>query len=220
MPDHRSEPPVADIRLLFPRWIRRLLLCLGIFVLYSQLVSAGLTAVYRYSPWEPSFVDGHDPEIFEPGTYTLLQPPEGIGSAADLRAVGWRIELSPIRYAAWAVLAPVLGSAALFFAWAARAGWLSRCMLFLGSCVGITAAIYIKIYEFEEGAIGWAFSAGTMTDMLPPNPPHPIYGYAELVGSLFLPIALYLAIALFLLGSAGWMVVRWSSGAIRRRHSP
>ncbi|MCI0429533.1 MAG: hypothetical protein L0210_03180 [Rhodospirillales bacterium] len=220
MAANEIEKPSGDVRYLFSRRVRRLLFYIGLFVLYSQLVSAGLTGVYRYSPWELSFVDGGHPSIFDPWTLTLLQPPEGIGTINDLQAIGWKIEYSPTQYAVWAILPPLFGSAALMFATIARRGWPARCLLFIGSCLGIAAAIVIKLYEWGAGSIGWAWDHGIMTDMTLPNPPHPIYGYAELIGSLFLPIAVYMAIAAFIVVSGLWRLVRTSISAARGRLHP
>lgn len=206
-----------ESQFFFSRRIRRVLSYVGLFVLYSQLVSAGLTGVYRYSPWELSFVDGGHPEIFEPWTFTVLQAPWGVGTIDDLQAIGWKIEYSPTRYAAWAILAPILGSAALLFAAVARKRWIGLCLLLLGSCLGISAAIVIKLYEWGEGSIGWAWDHGIMTDMTLPNPPHPIYGYVELIGSLFLPIVVYMAIVAFIVISSLRRLVRWSIWAARGR---
>ncbi len=211
------DMPDDDPRFLFSKRIRRMLFYVCLFVLYSQLVSAGLTGVYRYSPWELSFVDGGHPAVFAPWTLTLLQPPEGIGTIDDLQAIGWKIEYSPIQYAAWTILPPMLGSGALLFAAVARRGWLARCLLFLGSCLGIAAAIVIKLYEWGVGSIGWAWDHGTMTDMTLPNPPHPIYGYAELIGSFFLPIVVYMSIIVFIVVSTVSGLIRSSIGLVRKR---
>lgn len=80
---------------LFSKRIRRLSFYAGLFVLYSQLVSAGLTGIYRYSPWEKTWMDGGDPPIFDYWTVTLLQPPERIGTSADWLAVGRNVGGSP-----------------------------------------------------------------------------------------------------------------------------
>jgi hypothetical protein len=102
------DVPRDERPFLFSVGIRRVLFYSGLFVLYSQLVSASLTGVYRYSPRELSLVDGGNPEVFDPWTFTLLQAPEGIGTINDLQAIGWRIEYSPIRYALWAIVPPIL----------------------------------------------------------------------------------------------------------------
>jgi len=91
----------------------------------------------------------------------------------------------------------------------AAGGWLPRCLLLLGSILGIAAAILIKMYEWGNGSIGWAFMSGIITDRTLPHVPHPIYGYAELIGSLFLPIIAYAAIVVFVVVSALWRLVRW-----------
>lgn len=197
-----------DAPYLFSRRIRRLLFYIGLFVLYSQLVSAGLTGVYRYSPLEKTWFDGGDPPIFNSWTLTVLQPPEGIGTSADWLAVGRDARYSPIQYTAWALIAPILGSAALFLGAFAEAGWRPRCMLLLGSLLGVVAAFAIKLHELAHGSIGWAYISFSITDRTLPHAPHPIYGYAELIGSLFLPIAAYAAIVLFIVASAGWRLVR------------
>ena len=158
-----------DGRFLFSRRLRRILLYVGLFVLYSQLVSTGLTGVYRYSPWELSFVDGGDPAVFDPSTFTLLQPPEGIGTINDLQALGWKIEYSPTLYAVWAILPPMLGSGALLLGAVARRGWPARCLLLLGSCLGIAAAGAIKLHEWGAGSIGWAWDHQTLTNVTLPQ---------------------------------------------------
>lgn len=213
------DEPGGERRFLFSRKIRRVLFYAGLFVLYSQLVGAGLTGVYRYTPWELSFVDGGDPEVFEPCTLTFLQPPEGMGTINDLQAIGWKIEYSPIRYALWAIVPPILGFGALLLSSIARKTWLVRCLLLLGSCIGIAAAIVIKLYEWGAGSIGWAFSHGIMTDMTLDSPPHPIYGYVELIGSFFLPIAVYTTIVAFILISGLRQLIRWSIWLARGRLS-
>lgn len=203
-------------RLFSPR-IRLLLFYVGLFVLYSQLVSSGLTGVYRYSPSELSHVDGGHPEIFDPWTLTLLQPPDGIGTINDMQAVGWKIEYHPIRYAVWSIVPPVLGSATLLFASVAGSGWVARCLLILGSCLGVAAAIVIKLFEWAAGSIGWAWQLGHMTNMNLPNPPHPVYGYAELFGGFFMPIAVHVAIIVFVVASSGWGIIGLMIGAVRNR---
>ncbi len=212
--EHRDES-----RFLFSRWIRRLLFYVGLFVLYSQLVSAGLTGVYRYSPWEPTWMDGGHPAIFDPCTLTLLQPPAGVGTIENWRAIGWDIEFSPARYLGWAIIGPILGSAALFFASVARTGWRPRCMLLIGSCLGVVAAVAIKLHEWLRGSIGWAELARTITDGTLPHAPHPIYGYAEFIGSLFLPIVVYVSIVLFLMISSTWIALRSWIAAFRKHPS-
>lgn len=213
----QSRNVEGNTQFLFSRRLRRLLFYIGLFVLYSQLVSAGLTGVYRYSPWELSFVDGGNPGIFDPWTFTLLQPPEGLGTINDLQAIGWRIEYSPIRYAHWTIVPPILGSAGLLFATIAGTGWFARCLVVLGCCLGIAAAILIKLHEFAGGSIGWAWDHGHLTDGTLPNPPHPIYGYAELIGSLYLPIAIYLAIVVYIVVSGARALFCWSKQAVRTR---
>jgi hypothetical protein len=201
---------------LFPPRLRRVLFILALFVLYSQLVSAGLTMVYRYSPSEDTFLDGGSPDIFQPGVFTLLQPPEGIGTITDVRAVGWRVEGTPLSYAAWAIVMPIVGSAAIFFATAAGRTWLPRCLLLLGSCLGLAAAVLIKLHEWAVGSIGWAIDAGSSTNFAIDYPPHPIYGYLEFIGSLFLPMAVYSAIVFFLVAAALGFLIRRSTNAISR----
>jgi hypothetical protein len=208
-----------DRRHLLSKNIRRLLFYAGLFVLYSQLVSAGLTGIYRYSPWEKTLLDGGDPPIFDYGTVTLLQPPEGLGTSADWLAVGRDVGISPFRYAAWAVIAPILGSAALLFASCAGRGWRPRSLLLLGSLVGIAAAILIKIHEWAHGSIGWAFTSGVITDRTLPYAPHPVYGYAELIGSFFLPIIVYASIVFFVVVSSTWVMLRSTTTAFQKRRS-
>jgi hypothetical protein len=204
---------------LFSKSIRRVLFYSGLFVLYSQVVSAGLTGVYRYSLSELSFGYGGDPDMFDPWTFTLLQPPEGIGTINDLQAIGWKIEYSPIRYALWTIFPPIFGSVGLLFASIAGTGRVVRCLVVLGSCLGIAAAILIKLDEFTGGSIGWAWHHMTRTHGSLPNPPHPIYGYAELIGSLHLPIATYLALVVYIVVSSTWGLIGWSIRAVRNRHN-
>lgn len=191
-----------ESQFLFSRRMRRWFWYLALFVLYSQLASAGLTGVYRYWPWERTFLDGGNPSVFDPYTLTLLQPPLGVGTIENWRAVGRDLEFSWPAYAAWAIVAPALGSAGLFFATVAGKGWLPRCLLLLGSCLGVVAAVAIKLYEWFMGSIGWAFLAGVITDRTLPHVPHPIYGHAELAGSLFLPLGVYASIVFFLVISS------------------
>ncbi|MGE0116807.1 MAG: hypothetical protein AB7S71_14805 [Dongiaceae bacterium] len=214
-----TDGPKSERPFLLSKRVRRVLFYAGLFVLYSQLVSAGLTGVYRYTPWEPTWLDGGHPTIFDPCTLTLLQPPEGIGTIENWRAVGWNIEFSPARYIAWAAAAPILGSAALFFASVAGAGWRPRALLFVGSCLGVAAAVAIKIHEAIRGSISWAIVARRFTDGTLLHAPHPIYGYAELIGSLFLPIAIYMAIVVYILVSSARVLLRWSMQRVRTRQA-
>ena len=209
----RTEQP----RYLFSKRVRRLLLYVGLFVLYSQLVSAGLTGVYRYSPWELAFIDGGNPEVFDPWTFTLLQPPEGIGTINDLQAIGWTIEYSAIRYALLTIFPPMFGSAGLLFASIAGTGWFARCLVVLGSCLGIAAAILIKLDEFTGGSLGWAWHHTTLTHGSLPHPPHPLYGHVELIGSLPLPIATYVALVVYIGVSTAWGLIRRSIRTVRDR---
>lgn len=61
----QSEDSPNKISNLYSNWTRRLMLYLGLFIAYSQLVSIGLTSVYRYSLSEPALVDGGSPGIFD-----------------------------------------------------------------------------------------------------------------------------------------------------------
>jgi hypothetical protein len=65
MQANQSEDSANKISYLYSSRTRRLMLCLGQFVAHSQIVSIGLTGVYRYSPSEPALVDGSSPGIFE-----------------------------------------------------------------------------------------------------------------------------------------------------------
>ncbi len=217
MQGNQSGKVEDDARFLFSRRLRRLLFYVGLFVLYSQLVSAGLTGVYRYSPWEKTWFDGGDPPIFDSWTLTLLQPPAGIGTSADWLAVGRDLRYSPFRYAAWAIMPPVLGSTALLFASMAGPGWRPRCLLLFGSVLGLVAAIAIKLHEWAHGSIGWAVLSHGITDRTLPHEPHPIYGYAELIGSFFLPIVVYMTIIVFIVVSTVSGLIRSSIGAVRKR---
>ena len=210
----------GDTCFLFSRRIRRLLFYVGLFTLYSQLASAGLTGVYRYSPWEKTWMDGGHPPVFDYCTLTVIQPPEGIGTSADWLAVRRDVGGSPFWYAAWAVVPPLLGSATLLMASSAAGGWLPRCLLLLGSILGIAAAILVKMHEWAHGSVGWAFMSGIITDRTLPHAPHPIYGYVELIGSLFLPIIAYAAIVVFVVVSALWGLARWSIGLAGGRQHP
>ena len=212
-----NQQDTQEAPYLFSKRVRRRLFYVGLFVLYSQLVSAGLTGIYRYSPWELSFGYGGDPDIFDPWTFTVLQPPEGIGTINDLQAIGWKIEYSPVRYALWTIFPPLFGSAGFLFASIAGTGWFARCLVVLGSCLGIAAAILIKLHEFAGGSIGWAWDHGRLTDATLLNPPHPIYGHAELIGSLQLPIATYLALVIYIVVSSAWGLIGWSIRAVRNR---
>lgn len=216
---HRLAITAPDHQFLFSKRIRRALLCIGLFVLYSQLVSAGLTGVFRYSPWEKTFLDGGDPPVFDYWTVTLLQPPEGLGTNADWLAVGRDAGISPFRYAAWAVVGPILGSATVLFASRAGRGWRARSLLLLGSLLGIAAAVLIKIHEWSHGSIGWAFESGIITDRTLPYAPHPVYGYAELIGSFFLPIIIYASIVIFVVVSSAWGMLRSAIAAFQKRWS-
>jgi hypothetical protein len=216
---HRLAITAPHHRFLFSKKIRWALLCIGLFVLYSQLVSAGLTGVFRYSPEEKTFLDGGDPPIFDYATVTLLQPPDGLGTSADWSAVGRDVGISPFRYAAWAVVAPILGSAALLFASRTGRDWRPRTLLLLGSILGIAAAVLIKIHEWAHGSIGWAFTSGVITDRTLPYAPHPVYGYAELIGSFFLPIIVYVSIVLFIVILSIGSVARSAVAAFQKHRS-
>ncbi len=195
MQANQSRGPANKISYLFSIRIRRLTLSLGLFVAYSQLVSVGLTGVYRYSPSELAFVDGGNPAVF--GALMLFQPPDRIGTIDDLQAEGFAAHYAIIEYAAWTIIAPILGSAALFLAHAARArSATAKLLLIIGSALGIGAAAMIKLHEFKSGSLGWAVISMTATGGALAQPVHPIYGYVELLGGFFLPIIAYLAVAL------------------------
>jgi len=180
---------------LFSVRIRRLMLCLGLFVAYSQLVSIGLTGVYRYSLSEPALVNGGSPGIFD--ALMLFQPPDRIGTINDLQAKGLAVHYEILEYAVWTIVAPILGSAALFLAYAARARSAAvKLLLVIGSAAGIGAAVMIKLHEFKSGSLRWAVMSMTASDGPLAEPVHPIYGYAEFFGSLILPVVVYLAITL------------------------
>lgn len=198
---HQSGDPANKISYLFSIRIRRLMLYLGLFVAYSQLASAGLTGMYRYSPTELAFVDGGSPGIFN--AVMLFQPPDRTGTINDLQAKGLAAHYAIIEYAAWAIIAPILGSAALFLTYVARArSATAKLLLIIGSAVGIGAAVMIKLHEFDSGSLGWAVISMTATGGALAQPVHPIYGYVELLGGFFLPIIAYLAIALIVIAMA------------------
>lgn len=216
--DNALQSP-DEHRFLFSKRTRRLLIYAGLFVLYSQIVSAGLTGVYRYSPWEKTWFDGGDPPIFDTWTLTAIQPAEGIGTAADWLEVGRDYRYPAYRTLLWAIIAPALGSAALVYAGVAGIGWRPRCLLILGSAAGILAALAIKAHEWAYGSIGWAVLSTRITDRTLPHAPHPIYGYAELIGGFFLPILIYAALVLFIAGWVWWRLSRYLWQAVRTRRN-
>jgi len=198
--------------------LRRFILYLGAFVAYSQLVSAGLTAVYRFSPSELAFVDGGSPGVFD--ALMLLQPPDRIGTINDLQANGLTVHCTPLDYAAWTIIAPVLGSAGLFLAYIARShSALAKLLLVMASGVGVVAAFMIKFHEFRSGSLGWAVGSMTATGGALAQPVHPIYGYAEFLGSLVFPVIAYVAITLGVVVTTCREFLTLSRKAGRDRHS-
>jgi len=196
-----SSRGTADPAYLFSLRIRRLLFHLGWFVAYSQLASTAFTGVYRYSPSEPAFVDGGSPRVFN--ALMLVLPTDHLGTINDLQAQGFSDHFDVIEYAMWAIVAPVLGSAALFLAYVTGArSATTKLLLIVGSVAGIAVAVSIKLYELKLGSIGWAMLSMTATDGPLVQPVHPVYGYVEFFGSLILPLLAYPAIILAVIVSA------------------
>ncbi|MGH6932286.1 MAG: hypothetical protein ACREEE_07610 [Dongiaceae bacterium] len=200
-------PRELDARYLLRAPVRRWLFYAGMFVFYCQLVSAGLTGIYRYTPGEPGILDGVDPPLYD--AVLLIQPPDHIGSINDLQAHGLNVGYSPVKYAAWAILPPLVGAIPLWLASVARtSSLLTRTLLLFSLCLGFASTLLIKVFEIFGGSLGWAFSARTTTNAPLSQPVHPIYGYVELVGGFFLPIAAYPLLAIFIASSTFILISR------------